>query len=215
MARNKKEKKGSVKKTRQKYPLRIKFMAIGWKTKDNMSPKDIRAKLKADFDVVVTPSTLAGWYTDEMVKKFNNMATDRIMVPDVRHNPKQRPDILVDMEQILSRKCDAVARTGVPYIHSVIRLLALHIYHKLLASNLYDLHGQRKQQDMVLDEELINAVEHARLLTRYMASSSKKTEYHKSIKVHRNSEDTRYNCTQCERSFKSDINFTLHVYWHT
>ena len=140
-------------------------MDIGWKTRDNMSPKDIRAKLKADFDVVVTPSTLAIWYTDEMVKKFNNMATDRIMVPDVRHNPKQRPDILVDMEQILSRKCDAVARTGVPYIHSVIRLLALHIYHKLLASNLYDLQGQRKEQHMVLDEEVINAVQHARLLT--------------------------------------------------
>ena len=173
MARTKKKKKGSVRQKCQKFPLHIKFLAIGWKTKDDMSPKDIRAKLKKDFDLVVTPSTLAGWYTDEMVKKFN-MATDRIMVPDVRHNPKQRPDILVDMEQILSRKCDAVARTGVPYIHSVIRVLALHIYHKLLASNLYDLHGQRKQQDMVLDEELINEVEHARLLTRYMASSSKK-----------------------------------------
>ena len=133
----------------------MKFMAIGWKTRDNMSPKEIRAKLKADFDVVVTPSTLASWYTDENVKKFN-MATDRIMVPDVRHNPKQRPDILVDMEQILSRKCDEVARTGVPYIHSVIRLLALHIFHKLLASNLYDSQGQRNEQHMVLDEEDTN-----------------------------------------------------------
>ena len=121
----------------------MKFMAIELKARDTMSPKEIRAKLKADFDVVVTPSTLAGWYTDEMVRKFNNMAPDRVMVTDSCHNPKQRPDILVDMEQILSRKCDAVARTGVPYIHSVIRVLALHIYHKLLASNLYDLQGQR------------------------------------------------------------------------
>ena len=31
----------------------MKFMAIGWKTRDNMSPKEIRAKLKAEFDVVV------------------------------------------------------------------------------------------------------------------------------------------------------------------
>ena len=93
-----------------------------------MSPKDIRAKLKADFDVVVTPSTLAGWYTDEMVKKFNNMATNRMMVTHVRHNPKQRPDILVDMEQIFARKCNAVARTGVPYIHTacLTRLCKCH-----------------------------------------------------------------------------------------
>ena len=80
-----------------------------------------------------------------LVKKFNNKARDRMMVTHVR------PNILVDMEPILSRKCDAVARS----------------------------------------------------------------EYHKSINVNRNSEDTRYNCTQCKRSFKVDINFTLHVYWHT
>ena len=58
-------------------------------------------------------------------------------------------------------------------------------------SNLYDLQGQRNEQHMVLDEEVINAVQHARLLTRYMASSSKKTEYHKSNEVHRSSEYTR------------------------
>ena len=73
------------------------------------------------------------------------MARDRMMVTHVR------PDILVDMEPILSRKCDAVARS----------------------------------------------------------------EYHKSINVNRNSEDIRYNCTQCNKSFKVDINFTLHGYWHT
>ena len=216
MAIIKKKKKVAGRKTRKKFTLYQKFKAIQWKTRDNMSPKEIRAKLKEEFDIIVAPGTLAGWYTDEMVKKFNNMATDRIMVPDVHHNPKQRPDILVDMENILKMKCDAVASTGIPYIYSIIRLLALHIFHKLLASNLYDSKGQRKDQNMVLDEEVINSVQHARLLTQYMASSCKKTEYHKSMDVKRNSEGiTRYNCNQCKRSFTIDINLTLHVYWHT
>ena len=34
---------------------------------------------------------------------------------DVRYYPRQRPDVLVDMEHILQRKCKAVAITGVPY----------------------------------------------------------------------------------------------------
>ena len=123
----------------------MKFLAIGWKTKNYMSPKEIRAKLKAEFNVDVPPGTLAGWYTDENVQKFNKLATDRIMVPDVRHNPKQRPDVLVDMEQILARKCDAVAGNGVPYSQGVIRLLAIHIFHKLVACNIYNPQGQRKE----------------------------------------------------------------------
>ena len=144
------------------------------------------------------------------------MATDRVMIQDVCYKPKQRPDVLLDMEQILSRKCDAVAGNGVPYSQGVICLIAIHIFHKLVACNLYNSQGQRKEQHVVLEEELINSVEHAKLLNQYMASSCKKTEYHKSTSAQRNVDGTtRYNCNQCPRSFNTDINLTLHVYWHT
>ena len=116
------------------------------------------------------------------------------------------------METILSRKCDAAAGNGVPYIHSVIRLLGLHIFHKLVACNLYDSQGQRKEQHVVFEEELIDSVELARLLNQYTASSCKKTEYHKSLRVQRNVLGARFKCLQCPRSFKTDINLTLHVY---
>ena len=46
MAIIKKKKKVAGRKTRKKYTLHMKFMAIQWKTRDNMSPKEIRAKLK-------------------------------------------------------------------------------------------------------------------------------------------------------------------------
>ena len=70
------------------------------------------------------------------------------MVQDVRYNHKQRPDVLVDMEQILSRKCDAVAGNGVPYSQGVTRLLAIHIFHKLVACKMYNPQGQRKEQHL-------------------------------------------------------------------
>ena len=133
------------------------------------------------------------------------MATDRVMIQDVCYKPKQRPDVLVDMEQILSRKCDAVAENGVPYSQGVIRLLAIHIFHKLVACKLYNPQGQRKEQHLHLEEELINSVEHARLLTRYLASSCEKTEYHKSMKKERNVNGIGFNCLECPRAFKSDI----------
>ena len=90
----------------------------------------------------------------------------------------------------------------VPYIYSIVRLLALHIFNKLLASNVYESQGQRKQQNMVLDDEIINSVQHAKLLTKYMARSCQNTEYHKSKDIKRNSPGkTIHNCNSCKRYF--------------
>ena len=116
MAKVTKKKKGPGNNKRKRYTMDMKFTVCQWRVKDKMRPIDIKKKLKEKFDIVVSDGTLAGWYAPNMVKKFNNTARDRLMVRDLRHNPKQRPDILVDMELILSRKCDAVARTGIPYI---------------------------------------------------------------------------------------------------
>ena len=134
------------KRTRQQYPLEMKYLARAWRTKDNMSAKDIIAKLKADYNVDIPPPTLSTWYNPKNMDKFSNVATDRVKVQDVCYNPRQMPDVLVDMEQILSRKYNAVATTGVPYSQDVTRLLAIHIFHKLVACNIYNPRGQRKEQ---------------------------------------------------------------------
>ena len=81
------------------------------------------------------------------------------------------------MELILARKVRAVALTGVPYSRDVLRLLAIHIYHKLVTYNIYNQQGQRKNPENKIDEN-IHAVEHTKLATRYLVKSSKKTEYH-------------------------------------
>ena len=120
------------------------------------------------------------------------------------------------MELILARKCDAVARHGIPCIYCILRLIALHIFNRLLVSNVYGSQGQRKQQHRVLDDEIINSVQHAKLLTKYMLRSCENTEYHKSQDINCNTPGTTiHNCNSCPRSFKEDINLTLHVYWHT
>ena len=117
MAKVTKKKNGPGSKKRKRYKMDMKFTVCQWKVKDKMRPMDIKKKLKEQYNVVVSAGTLAGWYSPKMVKKFYETAPDRLKVRDLRHNPKQRPDILVDMEFILSRKCDAVARTGIPYIY--------------------------------------------------------------------------------------------------
>ena len=48
-----------------------------------------------------------------------------------------------------------------------------------------------------------------------MARSTGKTEYHKSIRKDRNVKGFRYPCKRCPRGFKCEINFSLHLYWHT
>ena len=114
----------------------------------------------------VPDGTLAGFYADNMLKYFSKTAVDRLKVKDVRLNPKQRPDILIDMEGMLARRCNAVGRTGIPYVCRIAHLLALHIFHKLVQSNIYDSKGQRKEQDKVLDEEMIHTVEHTTLIRK-------------------------------------------------
>ena len=134
-----KKKKGPGGRKRKRYNMDMKFLVCQWKIKDRMRPCDIQKKLKEQYSVVVSPGTLAGWYSPMMVKKFLEIAPDRLKVTDVRHNPKQRPDILVDMELILARKYDAVARHGIPYVYSIVRLIAIHIFNRLVASNVYGL----------------------------------------------------------------------------
>ena len=154
-------------------------------------------------------------HNDKLLQIQRPTTSQNPNVHDVRYYPRQRPDVLVDMEHILQRKCKAVAITGVPYSQEVVRLLAIHIYHKLVAYNIYNPRGQRKQQHLQLQEDIVHSVEHARLLTRYLANSTAKTEYHKSMRRERNVNGFRLPYKRCPRCFKCDINFSLHLYWHT
>ena len=76
-----------------------------------MSAKEISTKIKAEYKLDIPPSTLSTWWNAANKIKFSNLAPDCIN-QDVWYNPRQRPDILVDMEHILQRKCKAVAITG-------------------------------------------------------------------------------------------------------
>ena len=79
------------KSTRQQYPLDIKYKAIAWRTKDNMSNKQISTKIKAEYKLDIPPSTLSTWWNAENMNKFSNVAPDRINVQDVWYNLRQRP----------------------------------------------------------------------------------------------------------------------------
>ena len=118
--------------------MQMKHTVYAWRKFENMRLIDIQKKFKETFDLHVPQGTLAGFYAPKMVRFFTNTALDRLRVVDVRINPKQRPDILIDMEGMLARRFNAVGRTGIPYVCRIARLLALHIFHKLVASNIYD-----------------------------------------------------------------------------
>ena len=134
MAKTKK-KSGSVPKNRMRYTLAMKYEVFTWKKFQNMRLKDIKRKVKEKYGMDVPDGTLSGFYADNMLQYFTKTAEDRLKVKDVRINPKQRPDIILDMEGILARRCIAVARTGIPYVARIARLLGLHIFHQLVQTN--------------------------------------------------------------------------------
>ena len=48
-----------------------------------------------------------------------------------------------------------------------------------------------------------------------MCKSNNKTEHHKSKCTSKNLALAGYLCKLCPRKFKSEVNLTLHIYWHT
>ena len=100
--------------------MNMKYTVYEWRMKDKMKLIEILKKFKEEFNMDAAEGTLAGFYAPNMVQKYTNTARDRLQVQDVRMNPKQRPDVLVDMERVLARRCKAVGRTGIPYICKVV-----------------------------------------------------------------------------------------------
>ena len=131
---------------RKRYTITQKHEVYKWKMFNNMSLKNIQKKFKQIYNIDAAQGTLAGFYNAEMQRRFRETAMDRINVTDVRINSKQRPDVLVDLENILARRCNAVGRTGIPYIWKIAQMLAIHIFNKLVATQIYNAQGQRKEQ---------------------------------------------------------------------
>ena len=114
---------------RKRYTTTQKYEVYKWKVINNMSLKNIQKKFKQVYKIHAARGTLAGFYNAKMQRRFRETAMDRINVTDVRFNPKQRPDVLVDLENILARRCNAVGRTGIPYIWKIAQMLAIHIFN--------------------------------------------------------------------------------------
>ena len=203
------------KQTRQTYSMQFKAKVRYWRLHDKMKTTDIQKKLLEEENISLSLSTLSTWWSPSTMEKVENIAPDRINVPDVRYNPKQRPDVIVDMEKILARKVISIRVNGLPFSREILQILAIHIFHKLIGYNLYNEQGQRKHPDQPIEEDMIQAVEHSQLTTQYLAKSTKKTEWHKSQKARRNGPSVPNPCKLCPRRFKCNVNLTLHVYWHT
>merc|ERR1712215_595680 len=103
----------------------MKYQVYCWQTYQKCSLKEIKRKVKEKYGKDVPDGTLCGFYRGNLHEYFNKTAEDRLKVKDFRINPKQRPDIVLDMESILARSCVAVARTGLPYVTRIARLLGL------------------------------------------------------------------------------------------
>ena len=205
---------------RKKYAQTLKQKARYWKFEEHMKPTHIQKRLLQEDNLEVPLPTLSDWWSPKTMQHVENLAEDRLNVPDVRINRAQRPDVMVDMEKILARKIFTIKLHGLPYSRDILQVLAIHIYHKLQSYGLYNERGQRKNPGQPIEEDMLQAVEKARLTTNYLAKSNRKTEFHKSFEVTRNAGVTSYGptgpnrCKFCPRLFKDSVNLTLHVYYH-
>ena len=50
---------------------------------------------------------------------------------------------------------------------------------------------------------------------KWLVKSTRKTEYHQSSNARHNDPTVPRLCKLCQRRFKSKVNLTKHVYWHT
>ena len=95
---------GQVTSRRRRYTLEMKYKVLYWRKHENLSLKQIKVKFQETFGVTVPDGTLCAFYTGI--------------------NPKQRPDIVVDMEKLLARRCmEMYVRTGSPYDSRMVRLI--------------------------------------------------------------------------------------------
>ena len=203
---------------RMAYTWEVKQQARDWHFNEHMGPTAVKIKLLETMNINAPESTICTWWNAENMAIVNAIAPDRLHVRDTRRNPKQRPDILVDTERVLSRKVIANMNTGLPYTNAVIQILAVKIFHKLISLNLYTQAGQRRSPTIEVSEEIIQAVQYPMCHSRYLARSNGHTEYHKSKKARRNvnlGTVSPKKCQLCPRIFKSSVNLTLHVFWHT
>merc|ERR1712120_72364 len=174
-----KQKGRKVRARRKGYQIRVKTFARQLR-KDKLSNPEIKKKIKDIYNIDVPDSTLSTWFNAKNMAIAANMPEDRLNVSDKRFNPSQRPDVMVDMETILARKIRNVKVRGIPYTREMIQMYALNIFQKLISYNLYDCKGMRKDTSQPLDEVIIQSVQQTQLATKYLAKSSKKTEFHKS-----------------------------------
>ena len=54
-----------------------------------------------------------------------------------------------------------------------------------------------------------------KIFKKWLVKSTRKTEYHQSSTARGNDPTVPHLCKLCPRRFKSNVNLTLHVYWHT
>ena len=220
MAKKKPQKKPKVGRNepqrRKQYSVAFKKKVVAWKDIDKLTVAEIMKRVKHETGFDIAKSTLSTWWCPKNIEKLE-LATPETAsnTYDTRINKKQRPDVLVDMEMILARKVRAITENGIPYTREVVRLLATHIFNKLLSYNLYDEHGLRKNPGEPIHAEVIHSVQKCRLQHQYLSKSNSKTEHHKSKDAARNLPFAGNQCRLCQRAFKSEVNLTLHVYFHT
>ena len=164
-----------VRAKRKSYSIKIKTLARAWRRDDKLTNAQIKKKLKQLHNIDIPDSTLSTWWCPKNLEIVANLAEDRLNVDDKRINPTQRPDVVVDMEKILYRKVICIKLKGVPYTREMLQLLAIHIFQKLISFNLYNTKGMRKDQVQVLDDVIIHSIQQCKLVTKYLAKSSKKT----------------------------------------
>ena len=101
--RKKTKKSGQATTHRRHYSLELKREVWYWRNNDNLTLKQLKAKVKAKYNDTIPDGTLCGFYNARFDEFFSKTAEDRAKVKDTRLNPIQRPDIVLTVEDILAR----------------------------------------------------------------------------------------------------------------
>ena len=214
----KRSKAKGKKPNRHRYSLKTKLKAIELK-ESGLTLKQIMKWFIENEQLHIQRSTICTWYAPKMRQQLKELGELWPLNNDTCLNTKQRPRIIMDVEQILRVHVQRSQENGFPLTLQAASIAALQIYERLKMLAIYDQNGQRSVNTDVLSEHYINYIlnqhERNQEITDINDPHYEDPDTTETNEVLINSVTVWAQCLLCYKKVYSNAVFSKHLLSHT
>ena len=143
--------------TRNRYGFSTKSKAIELH-EAGLTLKNIRKWFLDNENKDIKTTTLCTWYNPEAAQKLKDLGNLGASSNDKCNSPKQRPRIVMDVEEILVIHVKRSQDNGLPLNLHAASMAAMELYERLKLLGIYDQTGQRSVSNDALTQTYINYI---------------------------------------------------------